>query len=121
VQPFSTLSSIYHWAWDQSALYSPIPAVPALLDGWDPRPWDERSSAGILTWYSRSPQELAQLVSDAIDWANANPLLRLEPAPTPPLVLVGSWNEIGEGNHIVPTVGEGTSYGDGLAAMLLGP
>jgi hypothetical protein len=60
-------------------------------------------------------------MKDAIDWANANPALRLEPSPAPPIVLFGSWNEVGEGNHIVPTVGEGSSYGDAIANMLTAP
>jgi Glycosyltransferase WbsX len=119
--PYSTLASSGHWTWDQAQVSSPIPYVPAAMDGWDPRPWDERSSGGILMWYNRTPQEFAALVSDAIDWAISNPQLRPEPSPTPPLVLITSWNEIGEGNHIVPTVGEGTTYGDALATMLLGP
>ena len=119
--PYSTMADIAHWSWDESRLHSPIASVPVFLDGWDPRPWDERSSAGILMWYSRSPQEVAQLMKDAIDWANANPALRLEPSPAPPIVLFGSWNEVGEGNHIVPTVGEGSNYGDAIANMLTAP
>jgi hypothetical protein len=64
---------------------------------------------------------VATLLNDAITWANANPQLRPEPAPTPPLVFITSWDEMGEGNHILPTVGEGTSYGDAIAATLLAP
>ena len=86
----------------------------------DPRPWDERSSTGQLTWYSRTPQDVANFVSDAIDWANSNPQLRPEPSAAP-LVLITSWNEMGEGNHLLPTVEDGTSYGDALATMLTGP
>jgi len=118
VVPYSGLSDAGHWTWDQATLHSPIPYVPAAMDGWDPRPWDEASSSGVLTWYSRTPQDVATLVSDAIDWANANPQLRPEPSPTPPIVLITSWNEFGEGNHILPTAGEGTSFGDALATML---
>jgi len=44
-----------------------------------------------------------------------------EPTPAPPIVLITSWNELGEGNHIIPTVGDGTSYGDAIATMLTGP
>jgi hypothetical protein len=28
---------------------------------------------------------------------------------------------VGEGNHIVPTVGEGSNYGDAIANMLTAP
>jgi hypothetical protein len=37
------------------------------------------------------------------------------------MVLIEAWNEIGEGSHILPTVGDGTTYGDVLAGMLTGP
>jgi hypothetical protein len=91
------------------------------MDGWGPPPWDERSSTGELMWYSRTPQDVANFVSDAIDWANSNPQLRPEPLPAPPLILITSWNEMGEGNHVLPSVEDGTSYGDALAAMLTAP
>jgi hypothetical protein len=112
--PLSALSQFGHWTWDQAAQYSPLPFIPVAMAGWDPRPWNE----GTI-WYDRSPQDFAALVGDAISWANANPSLRLEPAPVPPLVMIEAWNEIGEGSHFIPTAGEGTSYGDALAAMLL--
>jgi hypothetical protein len=121
MRPLSDLSAAGHWTWDQAALISPLPFIPTAMDGWDPRPWDERASTGELMWYSRSPQEVAAFVSDAIDWANTNPQLRPEPSPAPPIVLITSWNEMGEGNHILPTVGDGTSYGDAIATMLTGP
>ena len=69
-------------------------------------------------WYSRTPQDVATFVQDAITWATANPQLRPEPAPTPPLMLIEAWNELGEGSHVVPTVGDGTTYGDALARIL---
>jgi hypothetical protein len=121
MRPYSDLSASGHWTWNEAALESPLPFIPAAMDGWDPRPWDERSSTGELMWYSRSPQEVAALLSDAIQWANTNPQLRSEPASTPPIVLLTSWNELGEGNHILPTVGDGTSYGDAIASMLTSP
>ena len=112
--PFSALSQFGHWTWDQAAQYSPLPFIPVAMAGWDPRPWNE----GTI-WYDRSPQDFATLVGDAISWANANPSLRLEGRSVPPLVMIEAWNEIGEGSHFIPTAGEGASYGDALAAMLL--
>jgi hypothetical protein len=29
-----------------------------------------------------------------------------------------AWNEFGEGSQLLPTVGEGTTYGDAVAAIL---
>jgi hypothetical protein len=120
--PFSTLSDAGHWTWDQAQLHSSLPFIPTAMDGWDPRPWDERqSTTGDLMWYSRTPQEVATFVQDAITWAESNPDLRPEPSPTPPLVLIEAWNEFGEGSHMVPTAGDGTTYGDALATMLQAP
>lgn len=115
-QPFSVLSEAGQWVWSQAAATSPLPFIPAAMDGWDPRPWAEGN-----VWFSRSPQEVAAFVSAEIAFANANPQLRPEPLPVPPIMLVEAWNEFGEGSHLIPTVGESTSYGDALAAMLQGP
>jgi hypothetical protein len=120
--PFSTLSEAGLWTWDQARLHCPVPFIPTAMAGWDPRPWDEpEPTTGDLMWYSRTPQDVATFVSDAITWANSNPQLRPEPSPTPPLVLIEAWNEFGEGSHMLPTVGDGTSYGDAVAAMLTAP
>lgn len=120
--PFSTLAQAGQWAWDQAALSSPLPFIPTAMSGWDPRPWNEvEPNSGFLMWYSRTPAELAQFISDSIDWTAANPQLRPEATPTPPLVLIEAWNELGEGSYIVPTKGIGTTYSDAIGAMLLGP
>jgi hypothetical protein len=112
-QPFSVLSGAGHWIWGQGVLKSPLPFIPVAMDGWDPRPWNEGN-----VWFSRSPQEVSTFVSHAMTWADSNPTLRPEPSPSPPIMLIEAWNEFGEGSHLLPTAGEGTSYGDALAAML---
>jgi hypothetical protein len=118
--PFSKLADAAHWTWNEARRDSTIPFIPTSMAGWDPRPWHEvEPVTGDLMWYARTPPDVADLVRDAIDWANANPQLRPEPESTPPLVLVEAWNEFGEGSHIVPTVEDGTSYVDAIAAILL--
>jgi len=120
VLPFSTLSQAGQWTWSEAVSYSGLPFLPTAMAGWDPRPWNEAEGAtGDLMWYSRTPPDVASFVQDAITWTQANPQLRPEPSPTPPLVLIEAWNEFGEGSHMLPTVGDGTSYGDAVAAMLL--
>src|SRR5208283_299741 len=120
--PFSTLSQAGQLTWDQAQLHCPVPFIPTAMPGWDPRPWNETEPiTGDLLWYARTPQDVATFVNGAIAWTDSNPQLRPEPSPTPPLVLIEAWNEFGEGSHILPTVGDGTSYGDALAAMLTGP
>ena len=112
-QSFSLVSEAGQWIWSQAASSSPLPFIPVAMDGWDPRPWKEGN-----VWFSRSPQDVATLVGAAISWANANSALRPEPSPSPPVVIMEAWNEFGEGSHLLPTVGEATTYGDALAAML---
>src|SRR5260370_16160863 len=110
------------WMWGQGTLKSPVPFNPDSMTGWDPRPWDEREFfTNDLMWFSRSPQDVTAFISDAIIWAESNPRLRAEPSPAPPIVLMEAWNELGEGSFITPTVGDGTTYGDSLAAMLAAP
>jgi len=117
--PFSTLVEAGQWTWNQAQLHSPVPFIPTAMAGWDPRPINETEpNTGDLMWYARSPQDAAAFVGSEIAWANSNPQLRPEASPTPPLVLIEAWNEFSEGSYILPTVGDGTSYGDALGAML---
>jgi hypothetical protein len=119
---FSTLSDTGKWIWDQVGVKSPVPLIPTAMDGWDPRPWDEREGlTNDMMWYSRTPQDVATFVNDAITWAESHPKFRVEPSPTAPMVLIEAWNELGEGSYMVPTVGDGTSYTDALAQMLVTP
>jgi len=120
--PFSSLSAAGQWTWNEALLHSALPFIPTAMAGWDPRPWNETEpNTGDLMWYSRTPQDVSTFVQDAITWTASNPQLRPEPSPTPPLVLIEAWNEFGEGSHVLPTAGDGTTYGDAIAAMLLAP
>jgi IPT/TIG domain/Glycosyltransferase WbsX len=118
-QPFSTLADTGKWIWKEEGQKSPLPVIPLLMDGLDPRsPEGDREPGRALYWFSRVPQDLATFVNDAITWAESNPKVRPEASPAPPMVLIQAWNELGNGSHMVPTVDDGTSYGDSLAAML---
>jgi hypothetical protein len=120
--PFSSLSAAGQWTWNEALLHSALPFIPTAMAGWDPRPWNETEpTTQDLMWYSRTPQDVSTFVQDAITWTASNPQLRPEPSPTAPLVLIEAWNEFGEGSHVLPTVGDGTTYGDAIAAMLLAP
>jgi hypothetical protein len=121
-QPFSVLADTGKWTWDQAVLKSPLPVIPVAMDGSDARsPEGDHESGRPLFWFNRSPQEVATFVGDIITLAESNPQVRAEPAPTPPLVMISAWNELGNGSYMVPTVGDGTGYGDALAAMLATP
>jgi hypothetical protein len=114
-QPFSVLTESGNWIWSQAVTQSALPFIPVAMDGWDPRPWAEGN-----VWFDRNPQDVSAFVSGAIAWTSSNPQLRPEPNPTPPIVLVEAWNELGEGSYLIPTVDDSTSYGDSLASMLTG-
>lgn len=101
---------------NQGALKSPLAFIPVAMDGWDPRP--NQPPSPTTFWVDRTPQDATTLIWDAITWAELNPALRPEPSPSPPLVLIQAWNELLQGSILVPTVGDGTSFGDSLAAML---
>ena len=116
-RPFTELVDAGRWIWTQAAAKSPLPVLPVVTDGWDPRPWTPSTS----TWYVRDPIEVAAFVADVVDIAESSPRVRPEPSPSPPLVLMEAWNEVGEGSYVLPTVGDGSSYGEALAAMLLQP
>jgi hypothetical protein len=116
-QAFSELADAGEWIWTQAAAKSPLPVIPVVSDGWDPRPWTPATS----TWYVRSPADVTAFVANVVDIAESSPRVRPEPSPSPPLVMMEAWNEVGEGSYILPTVGDGSSYGDALAAMLTGP
>jgi hypothetical protein len=118
-QPFSTLTDTGKWIWKEEGQKSPLPVIPLLMDGLDPRsPEGDREPGRALYWFNRVPQDVAAFVNDAITWSESNPKVRPEASPAPPMVLIQAWNELGNGSYMVPTVDDGTSYGDSLAAML---
>jgi hypothetical protein len=120
-QSFSVLAKTGEWIWQQAALKSPLPVIPVASDGWDARPFNEQEPGRPVFWFNRSPQDVATWVGDTITLAESSPRTRVEPPPTPPLVMIEAWNELGEGSILVPTVGDGTGYGNALGAMLATP
>lgn len=124
ILPFSINADAAKWIWSQAALKSPLPFIADPMSGWDPRPCALAGDGACpwapqtVTWFKRTPQEVASLVSNAITWADTNTRVRPEPSPAAPMVVIEAWNELLEGSYMVPTVGDGTSYGDALAAML---
>jgi len=99
-------------SWDIYAQELGYPSIPTVQAGWDPRPWNEAID-GHLWWFDRTPEELADFVGAAAAWARAHPLPDRSPAA--PLVFVQSWNELGEGMTMIPTLQDGYSYGQALA------
>jgi hypothetical protein len=121
-QPFSSLADTGRWIWAESGRKSPLPVIAAVIPGDDARsPEGDHEPGRPLYWFTRTPQELAAFIADSIAWAESNPQVRVEPAPAAPLVIITAWNELGNGAYLVPTVDDGTSFGDAIGAMLATP
>ncbi len=120
-KPLSELALAAQWQWDQFAQASPLPYIPAVMSGWDPRPWDGPRWEGNLMWYSRSPGGVTDFLQNAGDWANAHPRSLPAPDMKAPIVFLEAWNEIGEGSHVLPTRGEGDAYGHAVAKAVFRP
>ena len=114
---YSELVAAVRDEWRRFAQVSPVPWIPSVTDGWDPRPWDERPF-GYLFWFTRTPAEVTAFVEDAIAWLRDNPSMHVGAASAPPLVLIEAWNELGEGSFVIPTVQDRYTYGRALASML---
>src|SRR5262249_10478847 len=116
-RPYGELVAAVRAEWRRFAQASPVPWIPSVTDGWDPRPWDERPF-GDLFWFTRTPAEVAAFLQDAIAWLRANPSMHVGAASAPPLVLIEAWNELGEGSFVIPTERDRNAYGRALASML---
>lgn len=116
-RPFSALASAAREMWDRTAARTDRPYIPAVTVGWDPRPWQQRVDFELYRfWFRRSPDEVGQVVRDAVAWASRNPQMRVDSGP--PLVLLSAWNELGEGAYLVPTRQDGFAYGQAIASAL---
>ena len=92
--------------------------IPVVTTGWDNRPWGryEGQLMASAAYTVRSPYEVADFYSAAADWAWSH--ASKNPNPEQPIVLLESWNEIGEGAYILPTYGDGFSYLIALARKI---
>jgi hypothetical protein len=115
-RPYGQLIASAKQSWDHFAEESPVPYIPDVMAGWDPRPWQERVE-GRLFWYRRTPSLFERFVRDSLRWSAAHPGAVVG-GERRPLLLIEAWNELGEGSYIVPTVGTCHSYGRALARAL---
>jgi len=116
-RPYGELVAAVRAQWERFALASPVPWIPAVTDGWDPRPWGEQPY-GNLFWFTRTPKQVAAFARDAIGWVQANPSMHVGAPSAPPLVLLEAWNELGEGGYILGTKDDGYAYGSALASAV---
>lgn len=117
--PFSDLAAAQEAIWQRYAQQSTFRFIPSIPAGWDERSSNElvRDSSGTprLFWFTRAPDQVGRLLQDAVSWVNANPGMRVQPAPAPPVVLIEAWNELQEGAYVVPTDEDGYAYGQAIA------
>jgi hypothetical protein len=125
-RPYPEVAAALKRTWTRIAEHSPHPHIPAVMAGFDPRPMILAGQVspegdhwpllgGHETWWVTTPADVGGLVRDAISWVNANPSMRVEPAPAPPIVLIQSWNELQEGAIVIPTDESGYSFVQAVA------
>jgi hypothetical protein len=84
------------------------PYLPAVIAGWDKRPWEDKSGNGQggakQGWYypDHSPGQFKKLLTDAVKWMDEH---RKETTKER-LIVIYAWNELGEGGYLVPTKGD---------------
>jgi len=114
-QPYPDLVSAGEQSWDYYAQrLAEFHTIPSIQGGWDGRPGNE-FQLDHLWWFERTPDQFGGYVRDAVTWADDHPEQRVEPEPASPIVMVWAWNELQEGQQLMPTVGDGYGYGQALA------
>jgi hypothetical protein len=114
-RPFRDLFLAERANWNRYAAETPVPYIPDVMAGWDSRPWAGRTDGRDLFWFERSPADVGRFLRAAVRWVRGHPAMRVGRRP---LVLLASWNELGEGHFVVPTVGSRFSYLKAVAAAL---
>lgn len=108
-RPFKTLIDGNAEIFDQMAEQTPLPYIPAVMAGWDRRPWeqDKLPPEKLSGWYpGRSPEQVEQFVRLGIRWLDEHP----DKTTPQRLLLIYAWNENGEGGYLTPTAKDGTEY-----------
>ncbi len=114
-QPYPDLIVAGEQSWDSyTQRLGEFLTIPSIEGGWDGRPGNE-SQLGHLWWFERTPDEFGGFVRDAINWVDDHPEQMVEPPPSRPIVMIWAWNELQEGQQLMPTVGDGYGYGQALA------
>lgn len=99
--PYDTMLPVVEKLWRDGRASKSLKMIPTVSPGWDSRPW----------WFERAlcrkgstPEKFGQMCRSVLPYVDDD--LRL--------VLVGTWNEFGEGSHMEPTHQWGFGYLDAL-------
>lgn len=95
----------YKETWQaRDACTGPVPDIPNVVMGWDPRPWHRGGDFGYIA--NPSAAEFEGACRDAKALADAKPADRWDRK----LVVFDNWTEFGEGHYLEPTSALGFSY-----------
>lgn len=99
--------------------HDPVPYLPNVIAGFDPRPWEEHSASFIAPTGAEFEAALQQLYGILVDPDNHVFGFPDESAPNgiQPAGSIYAWNEFGEGGICAPTAGSGTAYLDALTSV----
>ena len=101
----------------------PVPYLPNVIAGFDPRPWEEHSPSFLPP--SEQEWEAALVQARELVAAPGNSRFGFPDASAPggvqPAVSIYAWNELGEGGIVAPTAGAGSMMLDVLARVFPSP
>lgn len=101
----------------------PVPYLPNLIAGFDPRPWEEQSPSFKPPTQGEWEAALVQVRDFVLAEGNSKFGFPDDTAPSgiQPAVCIYAWNELGEGGILAPTVGQGTMMLDTVAKVFAPP
>lgn len=103
--PYEQLIDHAAAAWERYAAHSPLPYVPYVPAGWDPRPWRDPRASFKLPDRAQWTKALTR-VKSALDQHARLGLPELE-GRRPKMLVIYAWNEFAEGGIVAPTQGDG--------------
>lgn len=107
---YSDMDASYRRTWSWIVKNIDLPYFPAVVHGWDMRPWGGTPPQDSCC--VSSPAQFGAHVSAALD------LIERNPQKTRRTLIVCCWNEFGEGNYLEPTKKSGFAFLDALKSAL---
>ena len=107
-EPYRAIIDDYKTMWDYALGRGDIGVVPMVSPGWDSRPWVGIGDRDEYVFTGASPSVFGEMCDEFIKYID----------PDLNMLMVGTWNEFGEGTYIEPTVEHGCDYLDALAEAL---
>lgn len=101
--PYDTILPTVQPIWEKAMESGVLPIIPCVSPDWDPRPW--KAFGGRDTWRTGSTPEKFELMCRTLK-EYVDPVLNM--------IVVGTWNEFGEGSYVEPTKTRGNSYLDAM-------